>query len=184
MMGGSWFVPHLWPSDPDPGGPKTRVRIRIQNSVILQTKGRPKKCHVFILKLSQFAWKICIEYATIFLRKKNFLRSRLIQVCKKMFNLFCVLCGKENVRNCSEKNSVRRKKWRFVADPFFATEFRIKIRIRIRIHRIYIFLGHPDPDPLFRGMNPDPDPDPSISKFCYFFWTFIFEKWCKCTFKK
>ncbi len=51
------------------------------------------------------------------------------------------------------------------------------------------FLGllDPDPDPLVRGM----DPDPSIIKqnhlfYCFVtsFWLFIFEKWCKRTFKK
>jgi hypothetical protein len=60
------------------------------------------------------------------------------------------------------------------------------------VFRIHLFLSLPDP--LVRGM--DPDPDPSIIKqknskknldFCYFvtfFWTLIFEKLCKCTFRK
>jgi hypothetical protein len=64
---------------------------------------------------------------------------------------------------------------------------------RIQIHRIHMFLGLPDLDPLVRCM--DPDPDPSIIKQnskkkldAYYFVTsfglFIFEKRCKCTFKK
>ncbi len=63
---------------------------------------------------------------------------------------------------------------------------RIRIRIQIRIHRIQMFLGLLDPAPF---------PDPSIIKqknskknlnfllSCDFFLTFIFEKWCKSTFK-
>jgi hypothetical protein len=72
--------------------------------------------------------------------------------------------------------------------------FWIRIRTRIRIH---MFLGLPDPDPLGRCMdpNPNPAPDPSITKqknkknldsYCFVtsFGLFIFEKLCKCTFKK
>ncbi len=73
--------------------------------------------------------------------------------------------------------------------PIFRAVLRIRVRIRIRRIRMFLGLLDPDPDPLVRGM--DPDPDPSIIKqinlhsFCfvrYFFLTFIFEKWCKCTF--
>jgi hypothetical protein len=62
--------------------------------------------------------------------------------------------------------------------------------LRIRIH---MFLGLPDPDPLVRGMDPDPDPSIIMQKyyekpwfllFCDSFLLFIFEQWCKCTFKK
>jgi len=58
-----------------------------------------------------------------------------------------------------------------------------------------MFLDLPDPDPQVRGMDQDPDPDPSIVMqnsnknidsyyFVSLFWLFVFEKWCKCIFKK
>jgi hypothetical protein len=58
-----------------------------------------------------------------------------------------------------------------------------------------MFLGLPDPDLLFRGMDPDLDPDSSLgmknskkklNSYCFVtsFGLFIFEKLCKCTFKK
>jgi hypothetical protein len=64
------------------------------------------------------------------------------------------------------------------------------LRIRIRIHRIHVFLGLLDPDPLVSAMDPDPSIIMQKSKekpwFHLFsdFWLFIFEKWCKCSFKK
>ncbi len=72
----------------------------------------------------------------------------------------------------------------------------LRIRIRIRIH---IFLGLLDPDPLVRGLDPTPTPGPvrillslvknskkNLDFYCFVtsFWLFIFEKWCKSTFKK
>ncbi len=64
----------------------------------------------------------------------------------------------------------------------------LRIRIRIRIH---MFLGLPDPDPLVRGMGPDPSiimQNSNKNLDSYYFFTlfdfFIFEKLCKCTFKK
>ncbi len=70
-------------------------------------------------------------------------------------------------------------------------------------HRIHMFWGLPEPDPLVRRVDPDPalapDPDPSIillsssknseknlDSYCFVtsFGLFIFEKWCKCTFKR
>jgi hypothetical protein len=79
----------------------------------------------------------------------------------------------------------------------------VAIRIRIRIRRIRMFLGllDPDPDSLVKGMDADPDPAPSPIQillppiknskknrysYCFVtsFWLFIFEKLCKCTFKK
>jgi hypothetical protein len=51
-------------------------------------------------------------------------------------------------------------------------------------------------NPMFLGLlDPHPDPDPSINKqkmkknldfYCFVtsFWLFIFEEWCKCTFKR
>jgi hypothetical protein len=69
--------------------------------------------------------------------------------------------------------------------------------LRIWIRRIRMFLGLLDPDPVVRGTIPYPAmaPDPSIIKqcskinlnsYCFvpFLWLFIFEKWCKCSFKK
>jgi hypothetical protein len=58
-----------------------------------------------------------------------------------------------------------------------------------------MFLGLPDTDPLVRSMDPGPDMDPSIASknskknldsYCFVtsFGLFIFEKLCKCTFKK
>jgi hypothetical protein len=58
-----------------------------------------------------------------------------------------------------------------------------------------MFLGPLDPDPLVRGMDLAPDPNPSITKqnskknfdsYCFvtFVLLFIFEKLCKCIFKK
>ena len=65
------------------------------------------------------------------------------------------------------------------------------LRIRIRIHRIHVFLGLLDPDPLVSAMDPDPSiimqkskEKPWFHLFSDSFWLFIFEKWCKCSFKK
>jgi hypothetical protein len=64
---------------------------------------------------------------------------------------------------------------------------------------MFLALPDPDPDPLVRGMNTDPapdsNPDPSIiqqknnknlDSYCFVtsFGLIIFEKLCKCTFKK
>ncbi len=65
---------------------------------------------------------------------------------------------------------------------------KIVLRIQIRM-----FLGLPDPIPLVRGLGPAPDPtvikkNNKKNLNCYYFvtplWLFIFEKWCKCSFKK
>ncbi len=72
---------------------------------------------------------------------------------------------------------------------------------RILIHRTHMFLGLPDPDPIIRygsGLCSSSGSGSSSRSwsFChqakiirsYYFHTsfgrFIFEKWCKCTFKK
>jgi hypothetical protein len=65
---------------------------------------------------------------------------------------------------------------------FFAAVF--------RIHRIHMFLGVPDPDPLVRCMDPDLSSSEkskkNLASYCFMtsFGLFIFEKWCKCSFKK
>ncbi len=60
--------------------------------------------------------------------------------------------------------------------------------------RIRKFLGLLDPDPLVIGTDPDPSDHLSLSKnrkknvdfYCFAtsLWPFIFEKWCKCNFRK
>jgi hypothetical protein len=54
-----------------------------------------------------------------------------------------------------------------------------------------MFFGLLDPDPLVRCTDPDPAPSSKNSKkklyfYCFVtsFWLIIFEKLCKCTFKK
>ncbi len=55
--------------------------------------------------------------------------------------------------------------------------------LRIRIRRIRIFLGLLDPDPSIFYQRYYKKPWLPLF-FGTFFWLFIFEKWCKCTFKK
>ncbi len=70
----------------------------------------------------------------------------------------------------------------------------VLLRIRIRIRRFRIFLGllNPDPDPLIRvwiririllSSCKNTKKNLWFLLFCDSFWLFIFEKWCKCTFK-
>ncbi len=65
-----------------------------------------------------------------------------------------------------------------------------RIRIRIRIHRIHMFLGLMDPDPLVKGirillsLSKNSKKKPDFYSFANSFLLFIFEKWCKSTFKK
>ncbi len=63
----------------------------------------------------------------------------------------------------------------------------------LRIRRIRLFLGLPNTDPLVRGTDPEPDPSiikknskKNLDSYCFVIslWLFIFDKWCKCTFKK
>ena len=69
------------------------------------------------------------------------------------------------------------------------------VMLRIRIRWICMFLGLLDPDPFFQGVPMDPNSDPSIINqkivrktliptVLWLFLLFIFENWCKCTFKK
>ncbi len=60
------------------------------------------------------------------------------------------------------------------------------LRIRIRIRRICMFLGLLDPAPKSGSgsfYQHAKIVDSWFLLFCDFFLTFIFEKWCKCTFK-
>ncbi len=49
-------------------------------------------------------------------------------------------------------------------------------------------VADPDPDPIVRGKDPDSAQivRKNLYSYCFVtsFWTFIFEKWCKCSYKK
>jgi hypothetical protein len=78
--------------------------------------------------------------------------------------------------------------------PEFSTMYLLMIPdleavLRIRIHQIHMFLGLLDPDPLFLDMillslSKNSKENHAFYWFVTSFWLFIFEKWCKCTFKQ
>ncbi len=60
--------------------------------------------------------------------------------------------------------------------------FQIRIRIRIRIHRIHVFWA--SRIRILLSLSKNSKKNLELYSFVTSFWLFIFEKWCKSTFKK